>query len=434
MIDETLNNDNIDGAINSRISAAVNDINESNEMSLDDFQILINKLTNHDPEQRLQSLSFFDDFLQQDCLPPPIFIQLHNYILMAVTQPNPPEVNNYLLSIIGSISQFFDESLDFTSLVQYVNQFLSTPDAPSTEQALEVLALLASEQSGAAKVIIQFMSQLLQNFLNSDQADNVLNVASGITTHKEYLREMLPYLNTFLELTPQIHGLTLDVMFSILSHFTKSSEGLDQIKNYSLIGSIFENSQESPEIFHSALNLLIHISNQVSNPMKFYESAGVLNFFDISLKSHNEEIIITGLKLCLSISTNPAGISFLFQSGLLNVLFDLTDGTFSITSASIQVLCNVLCEGPTELIPEFLKSNFVDLILTFILSSPQDSQILMLKAIQTIVLFLPEDDLRELVGSTELMDILWQIAEENSETTVALIATFISDKLAPLTD
>ena len=412
----------------------INDINiEDDEVSLEDLQIMINKLTYQTNDgffpQRIEALNFFADYLSDNnLLPETIFVALHNFILFIIQQPHEAELDEIILSILENIAGFMNEDIDFSFVVQYVWQFIPN------ENAFDTLAVLAAEQLGAAKCMIIVLPQLFELLNSSDLFDNVLIVISGMTCHYELLTDMAPYLDQFLQIGHSCDTLmdkSLSLYYSIISHYTESEKCLDEISHFSSISLIFENASKSDTIFHSALKLLEKITSKIKNPIAFLEKANAIQFIEKSIKSNNPQIIKDGLKLCLSFVENPQGIAFFIQSGIIEPFFKLLDSSFDISELSMNMLCKILSESPSETVYTFLENDFIDIVLSLIQSYSDSTQMNILKAIQTIVITMESagdtNGIHNLVESTELMDVLWELSEEKTGP-LRHIASYIYEK------
>lgn len=422
------------------VDETYDDDDDDDQLTIDDLQILINQLYFQDESgsfpKRLESLQKLskcisrNQFMKFDDLPPPIMAQLHHFIFnVATQQQNTPEINQTILIIITMIYNTFNEQTDdknmpenYPALINFIWQLI-----PS-EEAFEALSLISSQNLTAAMLVFQHKDEIFSWLSNPDLIHNALILINSLISKKGIRSNFEPFLNNFLDLSQILEPFDLQILYSILGYYCQNKKGVDSIQNYQMIGNLFEKGLANPEIFYEALRLVEEVNMRVKSPLLFMEKSNTLSFFEKSLSSSNEKILLEGLNLCLSVADDAPVIEFMFQNGIIDRLFNLINTSTTISSYAIEIVCRIVSEGPSELLPQFLDKGIIDIVTLYFPIVDARCKNEMLKILQTIVKYFEKTGNQEAIddlATDELSDALSEVRYSDDNPAIWDIANYV---------
>ncbi|KAH0785876.1 hypothetical protein GPJ56_010276 [Histomonas meleagridis] len=396
---------------------------------IEEFQIQINKLSI--PEESINALSFFRDYLEGDLLPPEIFVQLHNFILRIIQAPGIPQPNlDLVLNILTEIAEFLNEDIDFAGLTNHLLQYLPI------ESAFEAISTIASCYITSARFLISALPNILQ-FLSADsnQQHGYLLIILSILNHKVLVPDMVGYINAIFGVILSGNAEHLSICFSILAKFANSEIGFSQIEEFSHISQIFDHYRDNPECIIPIIQFLDSIcSSKTQNPMKFIELTNSASIIINAMTTNDQKVLKVLCQLLYTLSRSEQGMDFLFKNEIVDNLFYLFENSsFSISSKALKILCSVCSNCPHEVVMNFIAKGFLELIINYIADAPVDLLKEILTAVQTIVLAIKssgDQSLLEKIEDSELMDEIYNVSQNNHDNTIGVIASFICDNLS----
>ena len=402
---------------------------DADDISLEELQIQINKLSI--PEEQLNALSFFQNYLENDFLPPEIFVQLHNFILRAIQNSIGQPQLDLVLNILTEIAEFLNDELDFSAIVNHLLRYLPL------QSSFEAISAIASNHITAARFLISVLPNIL-SFISSfdtNQQHGCLLIILSILNHQVLIPDMITFIGAVFDVVLSGNTEHLSICFSILTKYSKTEIGYSEIEQFSHLSQIFDHYKDNPECVIPILKFLDSMCSRskTSNPLKFIERTNSIPIIMNAAKSPDQKVQKALCQLLHTLSKSEQGIEFLFRSEILEVLFFwLENAAFSVSSSALKILCSVCSNCPHDLVMSFVARGLLETLVNYMADAPVDLLHEILTAIQTMVLAVKGAGDQEKLASiedSELVDAIWQVCETNHDNTIGVIASFIYDTL-----
>lgn len=395
---------------------------DEDDMILEEMQIYVTKLSNYD--ERNIALEYFKDYLENDLMiPPEIFVTVHDFVLSLIQTELDEKTLCLCLDIIEQIAEYINDELNFSQIIERLCCFLPL------QNAFNAISRIAQYHLSAAKFIVEILPKLLMYFNSNDddQQEGALIILLSVLEHKSLIPDLINWVNIVFDI---ILSETFIICIQILTRFAETEIGYEQILQYTHLSVIFDKYKNQDEFIYWIIKFINTMISKTKNPLKFLESSNTTELIIQSVNNENKQIKKIMCELLYTLSCTEIGVNFLYNSNLLEKLFDwLNYPSFTISSKALKILCSICSNSSSEILLTFYQKGFIDILNDYITSSNSDLLLEILKAIQTIINELKNQGLEEYLENikenNELIDSLWEIYETNHNNQIGIISSYI---------
>ena len=380
----------------------------------------------------------------QYSIPKNIFFQLNTFVLNTLHLNNiPHELVLILLKNLSLIAEHIDIDISAfkTSILPSLFQYL-----PQKEAFNCLISLISSNHNASEALILSFslLKQLLDWCLsnNSTIKDDSLNVILILSS-----KQTIDYQNKnfFLSLCSLLSETDDDdeikiIYFKILGQFLYGhKEIMESFNSFDKIDKIFTNIESSKSKFEAAIKFIKLIVATCSNPLEFLQQHHLEKYIMSALK--NESTEFNGAAISMLIANEGSNsIFWLFKNNILQELLTFSGKKPRIWRMALHVLSICCFIGTPDVIQYLIESDFPSLIAEWFPNVESETQIVLLRAINSILNAISNNSLQNsnlleipdfFVSQIKMMKVINDLSD--NDDSIGLQAAIVKQQLQGFT-